>query len=126
MAIASRLAAPINCHCGQCRRLSGAAFSTWLTAPSDACTFPELSLLTAYQASEHCTRHFCKVCGGHLFTRDARMPEHVGFPAGAFPDAEVPAIRAEYFTDDKAPWCKAVQAGAAQHGGISGYEAIER
>lgn len=109
----------IHCHCGQCRRLSGAAFTTWASFPRAAMALTGGP--AAFQATPHVLRHFCGRCGSHVYTLDARMPDIVGVPAGVV-DGELPPPKAHYFVHHKAAW-HAVGDGLKQFGGETGYEA---
>jgi hypothetical protein len=58
----------VTCHCGLCRSMTGAAFSTYVvvreaqfTATGDA------EHLAAYQVTDRTRRHFCRACGTPLF-----------------------------------------------------------
>ncbi|MCY4752939.1 GFA family protein [Pelomonas aquatica] len=93
----------VNCHCGQCRRLSGAAFSTWVSFPRSALAVTGREPLSAFQATANVRRHFCRNCGSHVFTEDLRLPQILGVPAGAL-EGQPPPPSAHYFVDDKAAW----------------------
>ncbi|KQW46555.1 hypothetical protein ASD88_09150 [Pelomonas sp. Root662] len=94
----------MHCHCGQCRRLSGAAFTTWVSFPKTAVVLTGQEPLSVFKVTENVTRHFCRVCGSHVFTTDARLPRTLGVPAGAL-DGDFPlAPTAHYFVDHKAIW----------------------
>ena len=72
--VAAALRPPVNCHCGQCRRLSGAAFTTWITARQDRVVLSGGDRLTRFAPTSRLLRHFCAVCGSHVFTADSRLP----------------------------------------------------
>ncbi|MFG6447845.1 GFA family protein [Roseateles sp. BYS180W] len=125
LTLSTALRPPINCHCRLCRALSGAAFSTWLTVPLEHCTLPNPAAVRRYAASAHTTRWFCTQCGGHVYSQDQRLPDALGIPAGALPDAAVPPPSADYFTQHRAPWHHHQPApGVAQFGGETGWEAV--
>jgi hypothetical protein len=100
----SPLRRPGNCHCGECRRLSGAAFTTWITAPRDQVVVDNPDRLTVFSPSPHLQRSFCRQCGSHVFTADARLPMVYGFPAGLFEGEAIEAPDKDCFLEDKAPW----------------------
>jgi len=123
----ARLTAPPrtldNCHCGFCRQLSGAAFSTWAQVGADHLVVERAGELRRYQASENCARFFCPTCGTHVRTEDGRMPGKVGLPAGIIMGASLPPVAAHYFFDDRAPW-STIDDGAPRFGGESGVDPI--
>ena len=109
----------VNCHCGQCRRLSGAAFTTWASFPRTAITTTGDEPLSSFHVTPNVTRHFCRVCGSHVFTADARLPKILGVPAGALEGGPIGSPSAHYFVDHKASW-QAICDGQPQFGGESG------
>jgi hypothetical protein len=113
----------VHCHCSQCRRLSGAAFTTWVSVSKESLALSGAAALTAFRVTDDVTRHFCKVCGAHIYTEDARLPAVQGIPAGAI-DGGLPATpTAHYFVGDKAPW-HTIADGLRQFGGESGGEPV--
>lgn len=111
----------VNCHCGQCRRLSGAAFTTWASFPRTAIATTGEEPLNSFQVTPNVTRYFCRVCGSHVFTADIRLPQILGVPAGALEGGSPCPPSAHYFVDSRAPW-HTVCDGLPQFGGESGVE----
>jgi hypothetical protein len=80
----------ILCHCMDCKRRTGSAFG-W------SAYFREVELrglwadyLPAESVSEG--RRFCPDCGSTMYWRDARVPRHIGTPAGALePPVDMPS-----------------------------------
>ena len=59
------------CHCGDCRRWSGAPMVGWIAWPADRVS---ISGETArYHSSQHGTREFCGACGTGLFYRNREV-----------------------------------------------------
>ncbi len=100
----SPLRRPSNCHCGECRRLSGAAFTTWITAPREQVVVGNPEGLSSFRPTVNLQRSFCKTCGSHVMTADARLPGVYGFPAGLFEGQAIEPPDKDYFVDDKAGW----------------------
>ena len=117
------LQAPINCHCGLCRRLSGAAFTTWLSLPAEALEVRGADHLQAYRPTGNLERLFCSRCGTHLMTRDARFGHITGVPAGVMPDGDVPPASGEYFVSHKASW-QPLAGHVPCFGGETGFEPV--
>lgn len=69
-------AAPVvscHCHCGLCRRASGAAFVTWTSVPASSFRWTR-GAPRAFRSSAWATRHFCGDCGTQLtFRVDAQV-----------------------------------------------------
>ncbi len=102
--VPSPLRRPGNCHCGECRRLSGAAFTTWITAPRDQVVVGNPEGLTVFSPTANLQRSFCRQCGSHVFTTDQRLPKVYGFPAGLFEGEAIAPPGEDYFLEDKASW----------------------
>jgi len=112
----------IHCHCGQCRRLSGGAFSTWLSLAKEALHIKGVKSLLVFEVSSNVSRHFCKTCGTHVYSADRRYPEILGVPAGIV-DGPFPRPKAHYFVAHQAAWhtlCDELP----QFGGESGFEPL--
>ncbi|MDR7269677.1 hypothetical protein J2X20_002306 [Pelomonas saccharophila] len=123
--VAAALSAPINCHCGQCRALSGAAFTTWVSLPRSQCQLPDPGVVAGFKPTQNLTRWSCRRCASHVFTEDVRLADIVGIPAGAFPDAVVPPPKRDYFIHHKPGWHQQHLASIPQFGGESGYEPVD-
>ncbi|RQP24449.1 GFA family protein [Piscinibacter terrae] len=113
----------IHCHCNQCRRQSGAAFTTWVSLRREATVIGGEDLLLSHDVSANGSRHFCKRCGSHLFTIDQRYPKVLGVPAGMVDDPSSLVPSGHYFVSHKAPWHE-IPDGLPQHGGESGFEPL--
>jgi hypothetical protein len=111
----------VHCHCGLCRRLSGSAFTTWVTFKRSGMTAGSEGEMRSYSASSHTVRNFCPVCGTHVFTADARDVSIVGVPAGVLGANFSCAATAHYFVDDGASW-HAIDDALPRFGGASGFE----
>ena len=57
------------CHCGDCRRATGAPLVSWGLAPHDKVTITGEPKV--YASSENAQRHFCGECGTSLFYTNA-------------------------------------------------------
>ena len=95
----------VNCHCSQCRRLSGAAMTSWYCPSRAGFRTEGHSSLTAYVQTEHVTRYFCRHCGTPMFADDARRPDMVGIPAGVVRSPITAHPVQSFFEGDAVPWC---------------------
>ena len=85
------------CHCTQCRKQSGFAWS--------AAHVPDASLsikgeVRWYQSSEKAQRGFCSVCGSFLFWKHVDDP-HIFFALGAVDGPTGARLEKHIFTSDK-------------------------
>ena len=77
--------------------------------------------LVAFNATSNVMRHFCSVCGSHVFTADRRYPKVLGVPAGIIESHLASEPKAHYFVSHKAAW-HTISDGLPQFGGESGVE----
>lgn len=110
----------INCHCGECRHLSGSAFTTWITFAEEVIAIEGRESLTAFQVTGNVCRHFCRTCGSHVYTSDKRCAKMLGVPAGAFDSRVVFKPSGHYFVDHRAAWNEIVDE-LPKFGGESGH-----
>ena len=111
----------VHCHCTQCRRLSGCAFTTWVSVAREGLAIEGESSLQDYAATANVTRHFCRHCGTHVHTSDRRYPAITGIPAGVLDPRLDVRPQGHYYVSDQAPWCEAND-GLPRYGGPSGFE----
>lgn len=94
-----------HCHCPDCRKFSGSAFSSVLAVESGgfSVTAGEADLV-AFASSPGKLRHFCRHCGCHLFARVEQRPGMVIVRAGTLD--EDPGLRPQchVWVKEMAPW----------------------
>ena len=109
----------VNCHCSDCRGLTGAAFTTYfvVSAKRFALTQGE-EQLKSYAPKEQVARHFCTTCGTPLFNTNARYPglRMVYYGTIAFDEAPVPGTNT--FCRSKLPWVEVYEDGTNFEGEI--------
>lgn len=58
----------VACHCGLCRSMTGAAFSSYVVVREDQfAVASEGRMPAAYTVTERTRRHFCDTCGTPIF-----------------------------------------------------------
>ena len=84
-----------HCHCKDCRKHCGAAFSTYAEVPIASIRFTSTStstsseaskLMKSYTASNGSVRQFCSVCGSSLTFRGASQTESIEFSLATLDD----------------------------------------
>lgn len=113
----------VNCHCGECRRLSGSAFTTWAAFARDTVMIEGGAALTAFDVTPNVRRHFCRSCGSHAHTSDQRHPALLGVPVGLIEGLALPRPSAHFFVDHRAAWCD-INDALPRFGGESGHEPV--
>jgi hypothetical protein len=95
------------CHCLDCQRRSGSAFSVAIFYSRDAVQRqgPEPGRFQRPSASGYpVTFLFCQRCGSNVCWEPERMPNLVGVALGAFADPEFPAPVQSVWTKDMHRW----------------------
>ena len=95
----------VYCHCPDCRKFTGSAFSAALVAEAEGFAVTSGGdNLSAFESSPGKRRSFCKTCGCHLFARAEQRPGMVIIRAGTLDDD--PPIKPQYhiWVKAKAPW----------------------
>jgi len=95
----------VNCHCTDCRGLTGAAFTTYLVVSSKRFTLTQgEELLKSYSATGKVTRHFCSNCGTPLFNSNTKYPGLRMVYYGSIDFAEAPVPGTNIFCRSKLLW----------------------
>lgn len=110
-------AAPIACHCKQCRQQSGHYFSA-VAAPWAAIRFDREDGLTWYRASGIAARGFCRDCGSSLFWK-ADEDATVMVAMGSLEDTTGLSLGDHYWVDFKGDYYQ-IADGLPQHYGETG------
>ncbi len=92
------------CHCSNCRKLSGAAFASYVHVDADKFRFVSGEhLIERFESAPGSFRNFCRVCSSTVPGKAAYL-KTVSIPAGLFDND--PGVRAKLhvFVSSKAPW----------------------
>lgn len=95
----------MNCHCTDCRKVTGAAYGTLLFMAED-----ELTISGELQSYHHksdrgsdLTKLFCGICGSQMFTRNSARPGLIGVRAGQIDQTELIQPGANLYGDSAIP-----------------------
>ena len=95
------------CHCLDCQRRTGSAFSVavfyareQVTVESGASQWFERPSASGFPVRFH----FCGQCGSNVYWEPARLPELIGVAIGAFADPAFPSPQQSVWTRDKHEW----------------------
>lgn len=91
-----------DCHCSMCRRVSGAAFVTWLTVLRERVTLRGEPVWFA--SSETGSRGFCETCGTHVVARSAHYERYFDIPAGTLDEPDRVHPSRHVFAADRVGW----------------------
>jgi hypothetical protein len=94
------------CHCLDCKRRTGAAFSWNATFAEEQVTIAGESASYSRTSDEGFwgRHHFCPTCGTHMFYAIERRPGMISIPVGAFADPDFPAPTVEVYGERRCPW----------------------
>ena len=105
-----------HCHCSDCRKFHGAAFSTFVeVALADFQWLEGEEYVTSFVAANFSTRQFCSRCGSSLtFFSKSAQGKSIELALAAFD--EQPDVRpdAHIFVESKVPWFE-LNDGLVQH-----------
>lgn len=106
--------ATMICHCKNCQRQSGAAFSVNVVVPADAVTTKgELKVFHDKADSGNTVdREFCATCGTPIFSRLSANPGIAIIKAGTLDDTSGLAPGGEVWCDSAQSWVKPMVEGA--------------
>jgi hypothetical protein len=93
------------CHCGSCRRHTGAPVSAYAGFEASKVSFTG-GALAYFESSPGVRRGFCGRCGSTLTYEGDRWPGEVHLHVGAFDDAAAFAPTGHAFADERLPWLK--------------------
>lgn len=91
-----------HCHCGLCRRASGAPFVTWVTVRRDH--FILSGEPVWYASSAWGRRGFCPECGTHVLSGSTDYPRYYDVTAGSLDDPNQVSPDRHVFADYKVDW----------------------
>ncbi len=93
------------CHCGDCRRWSGAPMVGWIAWQADRVAVHGAT--GQYRSSEHGVREFCAACGTGLFYRNEQtLPGIVDIQSGTLETPEDFPPGAQIMVKDRLSWSK--------------------
>jgi hypothetical protein len=102
-----------HCHCGDCRKATGAAFATYAGFESDKFQYLE-GEPASFASSPGTLRTFCARCGSSLTYQSQRWPDEVHLFAATADEPETLTPQAHVYYAEKLPWIH-LDDGLPQH-----------
>ncbi|MEP5728462.1 MAG: GFA family protein [Sulfitobacter sp.] len=95
-----------QCHCEECRRLSGTGHTVGAMFASDAVTVSGKLGEFNYTSKNGSmvTKAFCKSCSSPIYGKNSRLPDHLTLSLGSMDDARGLDIEVVIFERDKPHW----------------------
>lgn len=91
------------CHCGMCRRVSGAPVGAWVDVAAERLEWMR-GKPRMYQSSPGILRGFCAHCGSTLIYQRGENPPKFTIALGGLDDAAALPPRQHIYTADALPW----------------------
>lgn len=101
-----------NCHCRDCRRATGAPFSTWVGYKSDKVSWQGERVLHA--SSPTVQRGFCGRCGTPLSYSGKQWAAETHLLVGTFDDTVDLVPTGDSFPDERLPWVRLGSSSSGQ------------
>lgn len=92
-----------HCHCGDCRRVTGAPYVTYVGLLRDQVAWSGTTP-HRYNSSPGVTRSCCGSCGTPLSYEGVRWPGEIHILAGALDDPAALKPQAHVYVGQKLPW----------------------
>eukprot|EP01037_Dinobryon_pediforme_P004407 gene4407-4453_t len=106
------------CHCRNCQKQAGSAWSMLIGVPAGALTYvgEPKTYVDHGDSGGTVRRQFCGTCGSPLFSLPEAMPGMVFIKAGTLDDTSDFTPGAQYYLKSKQPWVELP--------GIPGFETL--
>ena len=92
-----------NCHCSMCRRISGAAYVSWMAIPLERFKYIKGEPKKLISSSEG-TRYFCQECGTPLVCELKEYPDYIYITIGSLDKPQDFEPKTDIYIEDKLPW----------------------
>ena len=104
------------CHCLECKRRTGSAFSYNAHWPEDKVSVSGdiATWRRTTEAGFFCEYDFCPTCGTTVVYRIQRRPGVISIPAGAFADPDFPEPTVSVYGERRHKWCVLATEGPLQ------------
>jgi len=95
-----------QCHCEECRRLSGTGHSIGAMFRTDAVVLSGKISEFTYQSGKGSTvtKGFCATCGSPIYGRNTQSPDHMTLSLGAMDNADKLRVGVVIFARDRPHW----------------------
>jgi len=95
----------VNCHCDDCKKRNGSAFSTYMAVSEDDLMLTKgKSTLKQYEVESVGIKYFCSECGSPIYNKNYRFPGLYMMFYGAFSQPVSFAPSFNVFCSSKLDW----------------------
>ncbi len=92
------------CHCGTCRRASGAPSVAWFVIGRDQFQWLRGDAVVSYQSSQNVVRQFCRCCGSQLAYIHSDAPHRIELTTATLDDPEAIPPTIEIWGEHRLSW----------------------
>lgn len=93
------------CHCSQCRRVTGSAFSANAKISIESWSISRgEELIREYESKPGIYRAFCSKCGTPVYSKLLSDPQNIRVRLGSFETVKEVYITGHVWVSSKAPW----------------------
>src|SRR5690606_1726891 len=93
----------VHCHCVTCRKAHGAAFSSVAAVQDRDFKLSGQEILNVYESSPGKMRHFCSICGTHVYAKRVGT-EHIILRLGSLDSDPQSREKNHIWVSQKASW----------------------
>ena len=94
-----------NCHCSMCRRISGAAFVSWMAIPKPFFEYTKGDPKKLISSS-HGARYFCQECGTPLACALEEDQKNIYITIGSLDEPQEFEPKGDIYVEDMLDWVK--------------------
>ena len=99
----------VNCHCNECKKRNGSAFSTYIAASEDDLNITKGErLLKKYEVESEGIKFFCSECGSPIYNKNYRYPGLYMIFYGTFSEVVKFEPSFNVFCENKHKWVDAI------------------
>ena len=101
----------VNCHCNDCRKRNGAAYSTYCVVAQDDLEIRQgREGIATYDVDGRGQKHFCSKCGSPLYNAIRRYPGVYMLFHGSLAPTAGPDPVVNVYCESKLPWVDGIAA----------------
>ena len=108
----------VNCHCGLCRRMNGAAFSTYVVVLETDFRLLQ-GELTAWNVTRNAVKSFCGRCGTPIHNRNPKYQGLRMLHLGSLDESSQLSPQINIYCENEVDWIGAVKGRKSLDQGIA-------
>jgi hypothetical protein len=103
--ITSAIPLAVNCHCNNCKKINGGAFSSLAVVKEKRLEITSgMASLATYQLNENLVKHFCGRCGSPIYNSNSRYPGRCMVALGSLDNPTVVTPSVNVHCENRLAW----------------------